>query len=255
MNNAIKSPEHIVFIPGFMCDDRLFEPQTHSLLKRAVSYSVEIMQHEATMREMAANILKHSPQRFALVGLSMGGIISQEIMRIAPERVSHLALLNTTPFEDKSLHQRKDHIRRVRNGELMNILQDELKPKYLSPSTSKTTLMPLIMDMGKRLGIETFTRQSIALMIRRSNLSLLEKIYCPTLIMTGEDDTLCPANIHWEMARRISNSSLQIIPNCGHLSTLETPDIVTAHLFKHWGLSLANLLHFPVGRARLPEDV
>lgn len=253
MNYQSTSARHIVFIPGFMCDQRLFEPQTRHLGK--IPHSIEIMRHEATIHEMALNILRKSPEGFALAGLSMGGIIALELMRLAPERVSHLALLNTTPYEDKSLNQRKDHIRRARKGELANILKDDLKPQYLSPSTSKSTLMPLIMDMGQQLGIETFTRQSIALMIRKSNLYHLNKISCPTLIMTGEDDMLCPPDIHWEMARRIRDSSLKLIPNCGHLSTLEAPNIVTQHLFKHWGLSQSNLLHFPVGRARLPEDV
>jgi len=253
MNQASKSPGHIVLIPGFMCDERLFEPQTRHLGK--IPHSVEIMRHEATIHEMALNILRKSPERFALAGLSMGGIIALELMRLAPERVSHLALLNSTPYEDKSLNLRKDHIRRARNGELISILKDDLKPRYLSPSTSRSILLPLIIDMGQRLGIETFTRQSIALMIRKSNLSHLNKISCPTLIMTGEDDTLCPPNINWEMARRIQDSSLKLIPNCGHLSTLEAPGIVREHLFKHWGLSQSNLLDFPVGRARLPEDV
>lgn len=255
MINPMQSPEHIIFVPGFMCDAHLFRPQLEALNSKSLSYSVEVMTEESSFREMAQKILKTAPTNFALVGLSMGGIIALEVTKLAPERVTHLALLNTTPHEDRSIQQRKVHIRRVRQGELDTIIRDELKPRYLSPATAKTRLMPLVTQMGKALGLDIFIRQSVALMIRKSKLDQLSDIHCPTLVLTGDDDTLCPPSIHLQMSERLPNSHLEILPNCGHLSTLEAPEAVTKHLFEHWNLERSNLVEFPSRRARQTQSV
>ena len=248
------TPEHVVFLPGFMCDERLFAPQIRQLDEIGISYDVPVMRNESTFREMATSILQNTPKNFALVGLSMGGIIAQQIVALAPHRVSHLALLNTTPYEDKSLSQRKAHIKRVRNGELETILRDELKPRYLSPSSAKPKIMPLVADMGAQLGLDIFIQQSVALMIRKSQASQLSKISCPTLVLTGTDDRLCPPDIHKKMAQSIKNSELMIVKNCGHLSTLEKPNVVTNALMAHWSYEVDNLIHFPNGEMRSKED-
>lgn len=240
------SAEHIVLIPGFMCDARLFAPQTLALENRHVGHTVAIMRDETTIREMARHILATSPQHFALAGLSMGGIIALEIYRQAPQRVTHLGLLNTTPHADRSIAQRKVHIQRARDGELVTLLQDELKPRYLSPATSRETILPLITQMGQSLGADVFARQSIALMIRKSATPILQDITCPTLVLTGEDDTICPPALHVEMADTIDGAALRLVPNCGHLSTLEQPTLVTAALFEHWGLQPSEPIQFSI---------
>jgi len=242
-------PEHVVFIPGFMCDERLFKPQTDMLSLLGISFSFELMTEGSTIREFAIHALKCIPSRVALVGLSMGGIVALQIMRMAPERISHLALLNTTPHEDRSQSRRKTQIKRARNGELAEVIREELKPKYLSPASSKEAIVPMIADMADRLGTEVFVKQSIALMIRKSALRDLASINCPTTILTGEDDLVCTPQVHLEMAEVIKDSCVKLIPACGHLSTLESPEIVNQALCEHWGLNAPNVLKFPIRRS------
>ncbi|MEP3891907.1 MAG: alpha/beta fold hydrolase [Hellea sp.] len=230
------SLEHVVFLPGFMCDARLFAPQTDALSSIDLPYSIDLMTQSATIRDIALDVLRASPKRFALAGLSMGGIVAMEVMRLAPQRVSHLALLNTTPYEDRSSAQRRDHMQRVRNGEMTDILRDELKPKYLSPSAAFENLLPLITKMGEGLGADVFVQQSLALMTRKSAMSSLASIACPAAIITGADDLICPPSIHADMQKLIDGSDLHIIENCGHLSTLEAPDKINHILLEHWGL-------------------
>lgn len=250
MRASQKSPEHVVFLPGFMCDARLFERQTNTLSEINVPYAVETMTKGSTIRDIAEDVLNNAPLRFALTGLSMGGIVALEIMRLAPERVSHLALLNTTAYEDRSFAQREDHMRRVEYGEMTTILRDELKPKYLSPSASFESLLPLITSMGEELGAQVFIRQSLALMTRNSAIKQLPLINCPTVIITGADDLICPPSIHEEMAELIQNSSLFIVKRCGHLSTLEAPNTITEILLEHWGSDHTGFINAPKNRIR-----
>ncbi len=235
MDSALHTPQHVVLITGFMCDARLFSPQIQCLEKLNISYCVEQMITGSSIRDYGMRILNNAPENFALVGLSMGGIIAQEILHIAPQRVSHLALLNTTPYADSVSGQREDHIKRVQEGEIIGILRDELKPRYLSPATSRESILPLVIQMGEKLGPEIFVRQSIALMTRKSRFENLNSITCPTVLITGHDDKVCTPDIHIAMAQEIPHSILNIIENCGHLSTLEAPKTLNKILLEHWG--------------------
>lgn len=238
-----------------MCDERLFSPQAQMLATLAIPFSIYKMTIGSTIQDIARDILETSPPHFAIIGLSMGGIVALEIMRIAPERITHLALLNTTPHEDRSGPQRNDQIRRAQQGELMNVMREDLKPGYMSPSTQQDDLYPLIMKMGLDLGAQVFVRQSLALMTRKSAVPYLTKITCPTLILTGADDMICPSEIQAEMKQSIAHSDLHIIPQCGHLSTLEAPENVNQLLHDHWGFSRRYSLNQSMGKTLHSEQV
>ncbi|MEO1220301.1 MAG: alpha/beta fold hydrolase, partial [Pseudomonadota bacterium] len=162
--------------------------------------------------------------------LSMGGIVALEMHRQAPHRISHLALLNTTYHADKAGPTRLKQLERVRQGELDLVLRDELKPNYMHPDNRSQERFDLLAQMAGALGEEVFERQTRALMHRECYADQLGRIDCPTLVLTGADDEVCPPELHCEMAKRISGSKLQIVPQCGHLSALEQPDAVTSAL-------------------------
>jgi pimeloyl-ACP methyl ester carboxylesterase len=254
MDSTRLTPEHVVLITGFMCDARLFAPQIQCLEKLGISYCVEQMETGSSIRDYALSILDNSPENFALVGLSMGGIVAQEILHIAPQRVSHLGLLNTTPYADSITGQRQDHIRRVQEGEMIGILRDELKPRYLSPATSRESILPLVIQMGEKLGAEVFVRQSIALMTRKSRFENLNLITCPTVLITGHDDKVCTPDIHNAMAQEIPHSILKIIQNCGHLSTLEAPKTLNKILLEHWGYAFEDSIGLHDNKTRILQN-
>ncbi|MEO1307942.1 MAG: alpha/beta hydrolase, partial [Pseudomonadota bacterium] len=76
----------VLFLPGMMCDARLFWPQI-TALSPTRSVQVAPLTGAASMGALAARVLDHAPRRFVLVGLSMGGIVAMEILRRAPDRV------------------------------------------------------------------------------------------------------------------------------------------------------------------------
>ncbi|GMN02865.1 alpha/beta fold hydrolase [Erythrobacter sp. MTPC3] len=219
-----------VFLPGFMCDDRLFAAVSQALSRAGQTcLSGDLSSHD-TIKALATATLDISPRSFALVGLSMGGIVALEMHRQAPERISHLALLNTTYRADRAGPTRLKQLERVRQGELDLVLRDELKPNYMHPDNRSQERLDLLARMAGTLGEEVFERQTRALMQRENYADQLGRIDCPTLVLTGADDEVCPPEVHCEMAKRISGSELQIVPQCGHLSALEQPDAVTSAL-------------------------
>jgi pimeloyl-ACP methyl ester carboxylesterase len=231
------SPDHnIVFLPGFMCDARLFTPQISALTKAGFNCHVGDLTKGNTYGQIAKNILQTAPESFALAGLSMGGTMALEIIRQAPERVTHLALLNTTANADRNRPAREAHMRRVEAGELETIMGNDYLPRYLAPTNTDDTLLPLLFEMARDLGPDVFIQKSRAMMTRASLQPVLATINCPTLILTGQDDTLCPPVLHHEMAEHIKGATLSIVPDCGHISTLEQPEAVTAALLGVLGL-------------------
>ena len=89
----------LILVPGLLCDDALWAPQT-KWLSDIADISVGETLIDDSFSNMAERILEMAPRHFALAGLSMGGYVCMEIMRQAPERVERLALFNTSGRAD-----------------------------------------------------------------------------------------------------------------------------------------------------------
>lgn len=219
-----------VFLPGFMCDGRLFSAQIEVLSALGHTCIVADLTRSTSITGLAQSVLHEAPERFVPVGLSMGGIVALELYAQAPQRISHLALFNTTFRADRAGEQRLAQLDRVRRGELDLVLRDELKPTYMHPANRSPQTLDLLADMAAGLGEAVFERQTRALMTRASQTAILPTIARPALVLTGDSDALCPPDLHRKMASAIPAARLKIAARCGHLSTLERADIVTAAL-------------------------
>jgi pimeloyl-ACP methyl ester carboxylesterase len=88
----------------------------------------------------------------------------------------------------------------------------------------------VIQSMASGLGSEVFARQQRAIIGRPDSRPILKSIACPTLVICGEDDQITPPERATEMAVGIKHARLEIIPQCGHLATLDQPELVCALL-------------------------
>ena len=223
---------NVLLLPGMMCDARMWRVQVDAL---AVPTFVPDLVGSDNFPQMAATVLADAPEEFALAGLSMGGILAFEIWRQAPQRITHLALIDTNPLADapdrRSL--RLEQIEQVLAGGLRELAIDSLKPLYLAASNrDNEALLETILDMAMELGPEVFRQQSLALRNRPDSIETLSQISCPTTVICGREDTLCPVEYHEYMARRIPGAKLTIIEDCGHLASMEQPQIVTEELLR-----------------------
>ena len=223
--------EPIVFLPGMMCDARLFAPQIDGLShERAVM--VAPVHLGERIEEIASTILDMTPHRFALCGLSLGGIVAMEIMRRAPDRVSRLCLMDTNPLSETPVRaaEREPQIIAAKTGRLEQVMREELLPNCLADTPFKAHIFELMVDMALSLGPEVFARQSRALQKRRDQQSLLCNIKCPTLVLCGAQDQITLPKRHTFMAELIAPAELVVIENAGHLPTLEQPEATISAL-------------------------
>ena len=223
----MSEPFPTLLVPGLLCSPRLYGPQIAPLW-RIGPVTVANHARDASMADTARRILAHAPPRFHLAGLSMGGYIAFEILRQAADRVERLALLDTgaRPEVSEQTERRRALIELARTKGLAAV-NDFLFPFLVHKSRQADKSLRAIVDsMTEEVGVEAFVRQQAAIMGRPDSRPDLPSIRSPTLVVVGDSDRLTPPELAQEIAENIPGARLEIIAECGHLSTLEAPDAV-----------------------------
>lgn len=212
----------LVLLPGMMCDARLFIPQIAALSAGRLVLCADLSRDD-TIGAMAARVLDIAPPSFVLAGLSMGGIVAMEMLRQAPDRIARLALLATNPLAEAPEFRagRAAQIERAEAGGLDAMMEDTFIPRYLARPCDR--IAEICRDMARDLGGEVFRRQSLALRDRPDQTETLRAARCPTLILGGAEDALCPPDRHALMHRLMPHAHRIQIAGAGHLPVLEDP--------------------------------
>ncbi len=221
----------LVLVPGLLCDGRLWGHQV-AYLSGVVDPVVADVPTGGSVGGMARDVLRWAPETFALAGLSMGGYVALEIMRQAPERVTTLALLDTSARADtpEQTQARRELLRLAEAGRFAEVPR-LLLPRILHPAQlADGDLISTVVDMVRAVGPEAFERQERAIISRPDSRGDLASIGCPTLVLCGREDEITPLHLHEEMAERIPGAWLRVVDECGHLSTLERPAQVNGAL-------------------------
>jgi pimeloyl-ACP methyl ester carboxylesterase len=231
--------ETLILVPGLLCDEVVWEHQRAALADRV---EVHIAHHGLldSLGAMAQRIIDQAPKRFALAGHSMGGRVALEVMRRVPDRVIALALLDTGchPLAegeagDREAAGRYALLEAARQQGMRQMawlwLQNMVHPSRLTDAT----IVEPILDMMARKTPDIYAAQIRALLNRPDARSLLPQIRCPTLLLCGNEDLWAPVKNHEEMATIIPRSELVVLPECGHMSSMERPEGVT-HAFRAW---------------------
>ncbi|MFC2968113.1 alpha/beta fold hydrolase [Acidimangrovimonas pyrenivorans] len=214
-----------VLVPGFMLDADLWGDIIDDLAPFGPIVHADPTRGD-TIEAMASETLKIAPERFDLIGFSMGGYVARAIQRLAPERVGRLVLIATSARGDGEIQaQRKLAMSGAELPRFRGISRQSIR-KSLSPQREgDAALVERIRDMSLRLGGETFHRQ--ARLRREDDLDRLASIACPTLIVAGSEDRLRSLDEARELKRAIWASELRVI-EAGHMIPLEAPRVLSA---------------------------
>jgi pimeloyl-ACP methyl ester carboxylesterase len=229
----------LLLVPGLLCSPRLFAPQVAALHDVAEIVVPDWRSAPPSIFDSwdstARWVLDRMPAgTFALAGLSLGGMISVEIMQIAAERVTRLALLDTgmrsqTPTEQAI---RRARIRLADEGRFELVLGLQMARFLPAYRLTDKPLVDEVTAMCTETGVEIYRRQEELAAIRVDRRPDLPRIKCPTIVVCGRDDAATPLFMSEEIAAAIPGSELLVIEQCGHLITMERPDETNAILRK-----------------------
>jgi len=226
----------VVLVPGLVCDAAAWKHAAAALGARA---PVQIAQHAEldSLVAMAEKVLREAPPQFALAGHSMGGRVALEIWRRAPERVAALALLDTGVTAlpageagEREATGRYELLEIARRDGMAAMASRWVQGMVWKPRLTDAPLIAAVVEMMARSNADVFAAQIRALLGRPDASSLLEAIQCPTLVLCGQEDSWAPPTRHIDMAAQIPDATLVLVPECGHMCTLERPAEVTRAL-------------------------
>lgn len=219
----------LVLLPGLMCDAVVWRAQIEEF---STGHTLHVPDYGTldSLPAMARHVLAEAPEHFALAGHSMGGRIAFEMMRLAPERVTRLALLDTSchalPEGAAGERERQERARLVDLAQAegvramaLNWISTMLHPSRLGDAA----LIESIVRMFERKTADIFAAQIKALLNRAEVFPLLANIRCPALVLSGRADKLSRPEANREMAEAISGSHLVILEDCGHMAPQEQP--------------------------------
>jgi pimeloyl-ACP methyl ester carboxylesterase len=223
----------LILIPGRLNDDGLWRHQVEALGDVCRPVVADVTRGRS-FAELAASVLSMAEETFALAGFSFGGVVAMEIVRQAPDRISRLALLDTTmtPDTPETLAARRRTADMAERSTRFHGFSDQLAGAYLAPQNRENAeLVAEIRAMTERLGADVFARQTR--LPRPDNREALAALACAVLVACGEEDVLTTPESHREMAALIPGAHLVMIPDAGHMTPLEQPDAVTQAL-RNW---------------------
>jgi pimeloyl-ACP methyl ester carboxylesterase len=224
----------LVLLPGLLNTGRVFEQQIEALSDIADCIVPELWHHDS-VAAMAEAALDLAPERFALVGFSMGGYVAFEIMRRARQKVDRLALIDTQAKADsaESKAKRRGLLEQTKIGRFHGVQRSLLPQLVHSRNVDNASITQPIFDMAREIGAEGFVREQTAIIARPDSRSLLVDIDVPTVVVVGRQDQVTPLPRSEEMAADIATSRLVVLDECGHMSPLEKPAEVTVAL-RRW---------------------
>lgn len=213
----------IVLIPGYMCDKNMWSNQLDILKKK---YKVVIPQLDVgnSIEEFKKNTLSLLPEKFSIIGFSMGGFVALKLAIEEVGRVDDLILTGTNA-RSVSKNRRlllKKSISELNSENFVSKFSSSTFHSYFAENnTTNQSYLNLIEEMVKKLGLDCLKKQTKAILERPSLINLLSKIKARCLIVSGELDNLSTKEMNEELSKNIIDSELQYIKNSGHFVMLE----------------------------------
>lgn len=225
----------VVFLPGLLCDEAVWSTQCRALAQ--AHCEVASFGLLSSITAMAQQVLAQTKApRFSLAGHSMGGRVALEMVRLAPQRIERLALLDTgmdplAPGEAGAAERAKRMaLLKLAQQEGMRAMGRQWAQGMVHPSRRNTPLFDAVLDMIARKTPAVFEAQIEALLARPDARSVLEGVDCPLLLLCGRQDVWSPLSRHEQMQALVPGSRLAVVEDAGHMTTMEAPERVSAAL-------------------------
>ncbi|MBX9833894.1 MAG: alpha/beta hydrolase [Burkholderiaceae bacterium] len=229
----------LVLLPGLMCDADVWAPLYPHMPANTVPWVPDYGLANSLVA-MAQQVLQQAPaERFALAGHSMGGRVALEVVRLAPQRVTHLALLDTgylpCPAGDAGVQEaaKRHALLDIARTQGVRAMAQTWVQGMVHPARLKDAeLIESIVAMFARKGADVFAAQIEALLARPDASDVLRTLTMPTLLQCGAQDSWSTPAQHAEMQTLATHAAVDVIADAGHMAPMERPQSVATSLVR-----------------------
>lgn len=232
MTSSLQTPSRpqLVLVPGLAGDATMWRAQQTALppaLKPVVALA-HTRPSVAHIEGMAAQLLEEHPGPLLLCGASMGGMIAMEAVRQAPGRVAGLALLGTTarPETPEMRALREAAMELFAQGRVREVIEPNVAFAFHPANAARPALVQAYLDFVLGAGADQLVRQNRAVIHRPDARPHLPRVACPTVVVCGDADQLTPPECSAEIAALVPGAHHAVLPDCGHMLTMEQPEAV-----------------------------
>jgi pimeloyl-ACP methyl ester carboxylesterase len=218
-------PLPTVLVPGLGCTPEIFEAVLPGIAALGPVTVADVCR-DGSIGGMAERLLASAPERFALVGFSMGGFVASDVVRRAPERVRALAFISTSarPDTPEQAARRREQLALVRGGRFAE-LTGSVFPALVGPAMGAVW-----SRMAHAVGAEVFGAQLEAIIGRPDYRPVYPRLTCPVAVIHGAADRLVPVERAHEFVTHIPHAVGTFIEAGGHLVIREQPEPVRVAL-------------------------
>jgi pimeloyl-ACP methyl ester carboxylesterase len=212
---------NLVLLPGFMCDRDLWTDMVPDLGTLGPIHYGNVYEDD-TLEGMARRVLDAAPERFVLIGFSMGGFVARVLALAAPERVNGVAFVASSArgYSDEETARRRAGFRP--GDRPPGVAGAVATATGLHPDREKDpALLDRLRGMQRRLGPAVRKRQ--AALVRRDGYGDLERVACPALVVACRQDRLRSFAETERMAKHLPHARFEVMEDCGHMAPLERP--------------------------------
>lgn len=217
----------VYLLPGLLCDEAVWTHQI-AVLSPHLDVRVPVFRGMNCFRAMAGSVLEDAPERFSVVGHSMGGRVAMELMHAVPERIERFVVmdLGVHPVQPGE-HEERMALVHLAEEQGMEALAERWIPPMLARSRREDAqLVGEIRAMVLRHTPADYRGQIEAALQREDQSSYLPHIRHRALLVCGELDEWSPVVQHEAILRELPEAELAIIPRAGHMVTMEEPEAV-----------------------------
>lgn len=223
----------VIMIPGTLCDARIFARQRRMLRGLADVRMVEYSQLRPSV-EWAGALLARLPQRFSVVGFSLGGLWALELMRKAPQRVERLAMVASNAHGASRAGRRNSAwLWKMWRARGPAAVARHVKPGYFHHAAKRQQHARLVHDMALRTPAKAAAAQLRWAATRPDGLAALAAFAGPVLLVSGAKDRLCTASMQRAMVQAQPRARWLELPRVGHFVPLEAGARLSDAL-RHW---------------------
>ena len=232
-------PPQLLLLPGLAADERMWR-SVLPLLPATLRPEIATAHQDVNLHrieDFAARLLAQHAGPLVLAGASMGGMIAMEAARQAPQRVAGLALLGTTarPEMPEMRALREGAIELFEQGRMREVIEPNVALAFHPVNAAKADLVLAYLDFVLDAGADHLVRQNRAVIQRPDARVHLPQVACPVLVVCGAADQLTPPECSAEIVALVPGAEHHLLPDSGHMLTMEQPEVVTGLLVQWLG--------------------